>query len=147
LGFVNHFSGRTGRTYEGDITYENARQRVKRGALYLDKIEPWWYKRIDPEKLQIGTGFSCILGQLYGSYLAGLSRARLVDSNRMPGSNLQSEQYGFSSDPGVCEVLQEQDIENLNQAWQEVLDERIEIGRRQEASWLDQKETPVFSIK
>lgn len=146
LGIVKHLFGRIGRRHDKRITYTYAKERAHKGAVYLDRIEPRWYRCIDPNFLQIGTGCTCILGQLYGSYLAGIARAKLVDSARRPGSNLSPVEYGFLSVQGICEALQEQDYEHLNQAWQEELRVRYEHERHEEAAWLREIEAPVISF-
>lgn len=44
--------------------------RVQAGATMLDKQMPNWYNRIK-EKVDIGSGFDCVLGQLYHTYPRG----------------------------------------------------------------------------
>ena len=48
--------------------FDLARERVAAGAAYLDDNEPGWAARIDLNRLNLGSCFGCILGQLYGSY-------------------------------------------------------------------------------
>lgn len=48
---------------------------VERSAKKLDKVSPGWEGKIRPETLDISTSHNCVLGQIYGSWSTGLSRA------------------------------------------------------------------------
>lgn len=48
-------------------------ERVRRGAAYLDEHGPdQWRDHIDLDRLDIGDGCDCVLGQLYGSFADGV---------------------------------------------------------------------------
>ena len=50
----------------------NYAEIVSEAAKWLDGVEPGWHKKIDRETLDIGDcEYGCVLGQLYGDYLAG----------------------------------------------------------------------------
>ncbi len=48
------------------------RERVEAGAKLLDEKVPGWREKIDLDSLDVGNHSSCILGQLYGEYSAGM---------------------------------------------------------------------------
>ncbi len=114
------------------ITPEQARQRVARGADYLDEEHPGWHQHIDPSTLELSEGSCCVLGQLHGDFRLGLARASVLDLSSAPRANLSPVDLGFLCIQGVAEVWQAQDYRNLNQAWQG------EVVRRRQAQWLTQ---------
>jgi len=59
------------------MTRDEAFTRVQRGAALLDNVHPEWWQRIDLQQLRMQTCKSCALGQLYGSFEAGLDVLRL----------------------------------------------------------------------
>lgn len=42
--------------------------RAKRGAAWLDKQFPGWFKRVNPLYLDISSPHYCVVGQLFGNY-------------------------------------------------------------------------------
>jgi hypothetical protein len=53
------------------------RDRVAAGAVWLDEHGPAdWDARIDLDSLDIGNGYYCILGQVYGHYTTAPFEAR-----------------------------------------------------------------------
>jgi hypothetical protein len=52
----------------------DAQQRVARGAAYLDDVHPEWAHEIDLRTLDLSNCLGCILGQLSGSFEAGVRR-------------------------------------------------------------------------
>lgn len=42
--------------------------RAARGARWLDRREPGWAGRVDPDRLDILSARNCVWGQLYGNY-------------------------------------------------------------------------------
>ena len=111
------------------ITLTYARERAARGAAYLDQVMPGWYRRINADQLDMGNGLTCILGQLYGSFAAGLTGCHLINPSTAPRTSISPVFLGLLSVQGVCEALQEQDYENLNQAWLEEVNGRQRIHR------------------
>lgn len=66
------------RTIEDDMTLDELRlydlgrdhwgdevERVQRGALYLDRVIPDWYERVEVNSLRLEFGCSCVLGQIF----------------------------------------------------------------------------------
>lgn len=51
---------------------EDALTRVERGAALLDQHKPNWELQLDPGRLSILDYFNCVLGQLFGTFSAGL---------------------------------------------------------------------------
>jgi hypothetical protein len=47
------------------ITTEFFADRVKRGASFLDEEKPGWFNLIDLDKLNMGDGSDCVIGQLF----------------------------------------------------------------------------------
>ncbi len=56
---------------------EVLRERVERGAAFLDEHEQRWWKLIQEERLDLSDPCDCVLGQIHGSYSRGL--AKLAD--------------------------------------------------------------------
>lgn len=99
------------------ITATNARERVRRGAAYLDQIDPEWYRQINPETLELDDGRHCVLGQLHGEFRLGLSRAHLLNLSSAPRASLSPVAYGFKCVEGVSEEWQSKDYRLLAEAW------------------------------
>lgn len=110
------------------ITLTVARERAARGAAYLDEVHRGWYRLIDDATLDMGNGRACVLGQLYGSFATGLRRCQIINPASEPNPFISPVHLGLLAVQRVCEPLQEQDYEYLNQAWRE------EIRRRREAT-------------
>jgi len=108
------------------ITPERVRQRVQRGAAYLDDVDPEWYRHVDAETLELGDGRHCILGQMHGEFRLGLGRSHLISMSSAPRASLSPVAYGFKCVEGVSEEWQAYDYELLNEAWTEAVRERQE---------------------
>lgn len=106
------------------ITAENARNRVQRGAEYLDNVDPEWYRRVNPETLELGDGRHCILGQLHGEFRLGLGRSHLINMSSAPRASLSPASYGFKCIEGVPDEWKARDYAFLNDAWQEAVRSR-----------------------
>lgn len=44
--------------------YGTIESRVAKGATWLDKVRPGWFKNINLDKLQLSDGCHCVLGQI-----------------------------------------------------------------------------------
>lgn len=108
------------------ITPDRARERVQRGAEYLDGIDPDWYRRVDSETLELGDGEHCILGQLHGEFRLGLGRSDLISMSSAPRTSLSPVAYGFKCVDSVPEAWQAYDYELLNEAWRQAVQARQE---------------------
>lgn len=106
------------------ITPGRARERVQRGAEYLDRVDPEWYRRVDSETLELDDGRRCVLGQLHGEFRLGLGRSRLISLSSAPRASLSPVSYGFKCVDNVPEDWQAYDYELLNQAWRQAVRSR-----------------------
>lgn len=70
----------------------NAKTVVARGAQLLDEHRPDWPLRIDVDQLQMKSGLTCILGQVFGRYDAGREALRLPYYQNKPAL------FGFDID-------------------------------------------------
>jgi hypothetical protein len=107
-----------------NVSAEKARERVRRGAAYLDDVDPEWYRRVDAETLELGDGRHCILGQLHGEFRLGLGRSHLISMSSAPRASLSPVAYGFKCVEGVPEPWQARDYELLNDAWRDAVRRR-----------------------
>ena len=80
----------------------SARDRVTRGAAFLDERYPGWEKHIDPFILNINNCFNCILGQLYFGFNDGMGLLHISESD--------CEFYGFFSANTLA-------YDDLREAW------------------------------
>lgn len=108
------------------ITPEKVRERVDRGATYLDEVDPEWYQRVDAETLELGDGEQCVLGQMHGEFRLGLGRSHLISMSSAPRASLSPVAYGFKCVEGVPDEWQSYDYDLLNAAWTEAVRTRQE---------------------
>ena len=106
------------------VTYDVARERVQRGAAYLDDVDPGWHERVDPSTLELADGSACILGQLHGDFRLGLGRSHLINLSSAPRGSLSPVAYGFKCTSDVPDEVQDRDYRMLNRAWREAIRER-----------------------
>ena len=93
---------------------DKLRERVERGAQLLDRLEPDWFKVIDPEYLDMEKCSRCILGQLHGDYFHSPVYEQII------GMQADPDEYGFDvfRTPGY-------DHYDLREAWLDELRRRI----------------------
>lgn len=108
------------------ITPEQVRERVQRGAEYLDGVDPEWYRRVDSETLELEDGRHCVLGQLHGEFRLGLGRSDLISMSSAPRTSLSPVAYGFKCVENVPDEWQAYDYDLLNEAWKEAVRMRQE---------------------
>ncbi|MEO0557160.1 MAG: hypothetical protein AAF170_03135 [Bacteroidota bacterium] len=106
------------------ITLDAARTRAGRGAAFLDDADPGWAARIDPGRLELADGASCVLGQLHGGYRLGLGRARILDLSSAPLASASPVELGFQAVRHLGEDVEDLDYAFLTRAWRECLDAR-----------------------
>ncbi|MFB6273732.1 MAG: hypothetical protein ABEL51_12635 [Salinibacter sp.] len=99
------------------ITEPAVRERVQRGADYLDDMDPGWHRRIDPDALELENGRRCVLGQLHGEFRLGLGRSGVLSLSSAPRASLSPVAYGFKCVEGVSDEQQARDYDLLTQAW------------------------------
>ncbi len=103
------------------VTPEKARERVKRGATYLDEVDPEWYQRVDADTLALNHGRHCVLGQLHGEFRLGLGRSHFISLSSAPRASLSPTAYGFKCVEGGSDALKQRDYALLDEAWREAV--------------------------
>lgn len=66
---------------------ETLRQRVERGALELDRVEPYWYKKVPVNELNISSCFKCIMGHVFGEYTFGVFKVSNLNAEFKAGED------------------------------------------------------------
>jgi hypothetical protein len=97
--------------------------RVARGAKLLDKRgPPKWAARIDVEQLNLASPCACVLGQLYGTYYAGVQvMGEWVSSPTAAGFNVSAlAEGGHFREPEERAV----EFDALRVAWTAAIRER-----------------------
>jgi hypothetical protein len=86
----------------------------------LDRLVPFWWRKIKIRPLDISDSCKCVTGQLFGDYDEGLKRLKLSDD--------EARHYGFEDNPSDLGGYY-----TLTQAWKDEVRRRRrdpEIGRR-----------------
>lgn len=112
------------------ITQEKVAERVRRGAEYLDEMDPGWHRRVEADTLELEDGRHCVLGQLHGEFRLGLGRSHVITLSSAPRASLSPVAYGFKCVEGVSDEWQARDYELLTKAW------RAAVRARQETDAL-----------
>ncbi len=106
------------------VTYDYARERVQRGAAFLDQADPDWVRHVDAHTLELSSGRRCVLGQLHGDFRWGLSRSHLINLSSAPRASLSPVSYGFRCVQNVPDAVQERDYAYLTRAWKAAVQQR-----------------------
>lgn len=104
-----------------DISPKSARERVQRGASYLDSVNPHWYRSVDPVTLELSDGSHCVLGQMHGDYRLGLGRSHLLNMGSSPRASLSPVAYGFQATDTGDDDITAHDYDLLTAAWAEAV--------------------------
>ena len=89
-----------------EVTAGQLAERVEAGAALLDERAPGWRAKIDTAVLDLNSDSRCILGQVFGGYVAGLESI-----------GGRAVRHGFCVEyPPDCAV-----VKQLTQAWREYL--------------------------
>lgn len=51
-----------------DVEAPKVSRQVRRGVAYLDRVEPGWYERVIPARIDLLDAQDCILGQVFGDF-------------------------------------------------------------------------------
>lgn len=98
--------------------------RAAAGAALLDKdAGSFWWHRIDADALDMGDVDKDVLGQLYGTFVAGVSKLdlnRIVDTS----GNLDGDTFALGFDLEVDDEFRDAAFAALTAAW------RVEIEKR-----------------
>lgn len=60
------------------------KERVQKGASFLDEHEPDWAEKINPDNLDMSSTNLCVIGQTFGSW-----------SPALKSLNIDEQEYGF----------------------------------------------------
>lgn len=112
------------------MTTDTYAARVARGAALLDEARPGWAREIAPDAIRMASCNGCILGQLYGEYVAGFRAVLAPQSNRR---RFSASAHGFTLPPD------EQDASSVDEAmarfaaladaWRDAIRERVGGGK------------------
>ena len=119
-----HLAARRLARRQAAVTFDAARVRVRRGASYLDQVDPGWHGRIQSRTLELADGQACVLGQLHGDYRLGLGRARVLDFSSAPIASLSPVDLGFQAHADLGEAVEGLDYAFLTRAWREAIHKR-----------------------
>lgn len=61
------------------------KEKIKKGARFLDKKVPKWWRKINTSTLDIDSCEDCILGQLFGYYENGIKELNLETGKNTDG--------------------------------------------------------------
>lgn len=98
---------------------------AQRGAALLDRIQPNWASRVNPETLDIQFGDRCVLGQVFGDYWDALSDLGLTHGES------DSLGFGLAAEVGLLDnddfsfALRDQCWKALRDEWLTLVQERI----------------------
>src|SRR5437667_4843660 len=90
------------------LEYPELYQFIQNGIDLLDEKKPGWYQKIDLECLWLADCHGCILGQLYGSYAAGLNALGLSSGWNHGFSSLFPKNFSIMGKIWVNEIMKQQ---------------------------------------
>jgi hypothetical protein len=76
-------------------TVKELQKRVNKGAKWLDKNHPDWWKKIVPEKLDLSKGTVCVLGQTFNGFVGPFEVDGFDAGKRYLPEGTSAAQYGF----------------------------------------------------
>lgn len=97
-----------------------ARERAKRGATFLDQEKPGWVHLIDLTKLDMGSSYYCVLGQLGPPIYS-------INLTQTPYGVMTEElmlTYRQQASHGFCADSFHPSFDELNDAWKEEIAKR-----------------------
>jgi hypothetical protein len=81
---------------------ERLKTRQRRGEALLTSRDPHWYRRVDPDLLEMASTTRCVLGQWADDYAIGCARLGLERPRRCAGLSPRDERmtvaHGFHLD-------------------------------------------------
>ncbi|TDB90877.1 hypothetical protein E1264_03360 [Actinomadura sp. KC216] len=80
---------------------------IKRGAAYLDRVDPEWVKKIDLDLLSINDPKDCVVGQVFGDFWEWMGYYTSWET---------VHEHGFAAENG--------DHPQLTKEWKEFIRER-----------------------
>lgn len=110
------------------MSLQPADVRARRGAIVLDEQVPGWTNRVDLDRLRMSSVHNCVLGQVFGGYLTGVTALGVsADVVFTDWPNAESVILGFNG-AGA-------DFGRLDEAWKELI-----LERRAQSSTTEKKE-------
>lgn len=123
-----------------DYTAEMAHAAVERGAAWLDKHCPTWFREINLDRLNLGNPTFCVLGQtakcllgekndgraMRGGFYEIDSAARFVTTSPLYEQGWNDNKYGFNVPGGWLNQETTTQFEMLTLAWREYIRNRLE---------------------
>lgn len=103
------------------MTKIDYRKRAERGAAWLDKRQPDWFRphKVALGKLSMSSNCFCILGQVYGTYYEVLDGD--IDGRRRSAD--WAARHGFTLG-GEGELFDDSAWDELHSAWVDLIRER-----------------------
>lgn len=88
------------------MTPQEAWTRASRGAAFLDRCYPDWFRRINVQRLELSSRSCCIVGQLFGDFQKVFEAGLAI---RLCGERVDAIEMGFtqSDGPAGWSMLQE----------------------------------------
>jgi len=86
--------------------------RVLHGSMLLGAVRPGWWKKIDPETLDMPLSERCVLGQVFGNFDKGMQALNL--------------QHGFEGIAHGFQLWPRELVDSIpqwNRIWRELLDD------------------------
>lgn len=104
-------------------------ERAAAGAAFLDEQRPGWWLTVNGERLDMGECDACVLGQIYGDYMAGVSTLDLnaIGNGGIEGGVLLRDSVALGFDDDSFDARIGGGFAALTDAW------RAEIAKRCEA--------------
>ena len=96
------------RTDRQKLVDEELKSRVQRGIALLDEHVPGWEDKVDVMRLVLSSANSCVLGQVFDDYSAGVERLELSEEDASDHGFLLGSSDGYT-------------YRELTAVWQETL--------------------------
>lgn len=89
--------------------------QIDAGVELLDREEPGWALNVNLDRLGMASCRNCVLGQVFGSYGAGIAQLRLNGSGHM---------YGFDNGSSLARLFGFVTYPILTAGWKTVIESR-----------------------
>lgn len=101
--------------------FQELRDNVDRGIEYLNKTEPYWFHKIDLEKLDIDSCMDCVVGQVFGNYIEYFPFGQTQEWGFIGYCDFELEDRGV--DTSISIEVAASGVEKLNEIWKEKIKE------------------------
>ena len=129
---------------DGDISAEKA--AVHKGAKLLDKILPGWHTKVNLERLNMGSGTMCMMGQLFGDRVEGALAKEMypdlmeeVKKEHLDGYTRAFPGWGYNDETNATSIIRclMDKLGIHNKAYFEALD-RVCSGHDNKCLWAEE---------